>query len=167
MIRYTLRCEGEHGFESWFRDSAAYEKLAGAGQVACPICGSTAVRKALMTPSVVTSRTGKRQPGPAQAEQAAPPTQAAEAAPAAEPRPVALLDERAQQLRAVMREVHRRVTETADNVGRGFAAEARAIHEGDAPARSIYGEASRDEVAGLLEDGIPLLPMPTLPDDHH
>lgn len=167
MIRYTLLCEREHGFESWFRDSGAYEKLADAGQVACPTCGSTAVRKALMTPSVVTRRTGRRQPDPAPAEQAAPPAPVADAAPVAEPRPIALLDERAQQLRAVMREVHRRVTETADNVGRAFAAEARAIHEGDAPARSIYGEASREEVAGLLEDGIRLLPMPILPDDHH
>ena len=77
------------------------------------------------------------------------------------------MDERAQQLRAMMREVHRRVTETSDNVGRAFAAEARAIHDGDAPARSIYGEASRQDVAALLEDGIPLLPMPVLPDEHH
>lgn len=166
MIRYTLLCEREHGFESWFRDSAAYDRLAASDQVACPSCGSTAVRKALMMPSVLTSRT-KPAAGHTPTEGAAPPSPAAEAMPTTEPHPVALMDERAQQLRAMMREVHRRVTETADNVGRAFAAEARAIHEGDAPARSIFGEASRDEVASLLEDGISLLPMPVLPDDHH
>lgn len=166
MIRYTLLCEREHGFESWFRDSVAYDRLAAGGQVACPSCGSTAVRKALMMPSVVASRT-KPGDGPTASEGAAPPASVAEATPATDRHPVALMDERAQQLRAMMREVHRRVIETADNVGRAFAAEARAIHEGDAPARSIYGEASRDEVASLLEDGISLLPMPVLPDDHH
>ena len=160
MIRYTLLCAGEHGFESWFRDSAAFEQLAAVGEIACPVCGSTAVRKALMTPSVVTSRIKRN-------EIATPVETAAPAVPAPDPHPVALMDDRARQLRAMMREVHRRVTTTADNVGRAFAAEARAIHEGDAPARSIYGEASRDEVAALLDDGIPLLPMPVLPDDHH
>lgn len=160
MIRYTLLCAGEHGFESWFRDSVAFEQLAAAGEIACPVCGSTAVRKALMTPSVVTRRIKRN-------EIAAPVEAAAPAVPAPDPHPVALMDDRARQLRAMMREVHRRVTATADNVGRAFAAEARAIHEGDAPARSIYGEASRDEVAALIDDGIPLLPMPVLPDDHH
>ena len=163
MIRYTLLCAGGHAFESWFRDSAAYEQIASTGEVACPTCGSTAVRKALMTPSVVTGRT--RQATAAPAEPATSPVP--DPGPAADPHPVALMDERARHLRAMMREVHRRVTATADNVGRAFAAEARAIHDGDAPARSIYGEASRREVAALLDDGIPLLPMPVLPDDHH
>lgn len=166
MIRYTLQCEREHGFETWFRDSAAYEQLASGGQIACPTCGSTVVRKALMRPSVVTSR-AKRSAATTLTDQGAAPDPVPPAAPAIDPHPVVLMDERAQKLRAMMREVHRRVTENADDVGRAFATEARAIHDGDAPARSIYGEASRDEVARLLEDGIPLLPMPVIPDDHH
>lgn len=165
MIRYRLLCERDHGFESWFRDSGAFEQLAAMGQVTCPICGSTSVHKALMAPSVVTRQTGSP-PIPAPDDIAAPsPSKATP--PDDGQRPVALMDERAQQLRAMMREVHRRVTETADNVGRAFAAEARAIHEGDAPARSIYGQASREEVASLIEDGVALLPLPVLPDDHH
>ena len=166
MIRYTLLCTREHGFESWFRDSHAYEQLAAAGEIACPTCGSTAVRKALMTPSVVTGR-ARREETAAPAEASTPLAPVPQVAPAPEPHAVALMDDRARQLRAMVREVHRRVTETADDVGRAFAVEARAIHAGDAPARSIYGEASRDEVAALLDDGIPLLPMPVLPDDHH
>lgn len=160
MIRYTLLCPKEHSFESWFRDSAAFETLAETGQVACPVCGTMQVRKALMTPSVVTSR-AKRKAVPEPAAAVPPPaeTQAA--------RPVALVDERAAQVRTALRELHRRVTEQADNVGRAFATEARLIHEGGAPARSIYGEATGQEVSALLEDGIPLLPMPILPDDHH
>ena len=165
MIRYTLLCEREHEFESWFRDSAAFEQLAAAKQAACPTCGSTTVRKAMMMPSVVTSRT--RRTGAVAAEAAAPPSPAPDTTAAADPHPVALMNERAKQLRAMMRDVHRRVTETADNVGRAFAVEARAIHDGQSPARSIYGEASRDEVAALLDDGIPLLPLPVPPDDHH
>lgn len=52
MIRYALSCEAGHAFESWFRDSAAFEAQAKAGQVACPQCGSTRVAKQIMAPAV-------------------------------------------------------------------------------------------------------------------
>ena len=159
MIRYTLLCPQDHSFESWFRDSESFEALGATGQVTCPVCGTTEVRKALMTPSVVTSRARSTPP--------ALPAPAASVQPEPAHEPVALLDERTAQRRAAMRELRRRITEQADDVGRAFATEARLIHEGDAPARSIYGEATGEEVSSLLEDGIPLLPMPVLPDDRH
>jgi hypothetical protein len=160
MIRYALHCANDHSFESWFRDSAAFDGLAEAGQLACPTCGSAEVRKALMAPSVVASRK-RRAPAPEK--------QAPEAdAPVAEiTQPATLLDEREKKLREMLRALHREITEKADNVGRAFALEARRIHEGEAPPRSIYGEASRDEVKALVEDGVPLMPLPTPPDDHN
>ena len=48
MIRYTLACERRHEFESWFANSSAYDKQAKRGLVACPICGSTKVEKAII-----------------------------------------------------------------------------------------------------------------------
>jgi hypothetical protein len=157
MIKYTLTCDQDHSFESWFRDSAGYDELAGLGQLSCPICGSTNVRKAMMAPSVVRARKSSTPELPLApvAESATP------------PQPVALLDQKQLELRNMMRELHRKITETADNVGREFSAEARRMHEGETPARSIYGEATGEEVRSLLEDGIPLLPMPVLPDDQH
>lgn len=72
-----------------------------------------------------------------------------------------------QQLMAEMRALSEKVKENADYVGDKFADEARKIHFGESESRGIYGEASLDEVKGLAEDGVPFLPMPTLPDDHN
>ena len=161
MIRYALVCEQEHTFESWFRDSAAYDSLEQAGAVTCPVCGSATVRKSLMAPSVVTSRRkGKPSADPAHPAEAATPPAAAPS-----PAPAVLLDSREKRLREMVRALHREIVAKADNVGRDFAAEARRIHDGETEPRSIYGEASKGEVEALLEDGVPLMPMPVLPDD--
>lgn len=134
MIRYALRCGAGHGFESWFQSSAAYDGLLRAGQLACPVCGSVTVEKALMAPSVKAEAPGAR--------------------PLATP-----ADPREQALAALRRHVE----ENSDYVGMGFASEARAIHAGDAPERAIYGEARPEEARALIEDGIPVAPLPFLP----
>lgn len=136
MIRYALKCDREHGFESWFQSADAYEKVAAAGMVSCPDCGSIRVEKALMAPDV---RPGRRR-------DAAPLS-----APPQDPREKALA------------ELRRRVEEGSDYVGMNFASEARAIHSGEAPERSIWGEARIDEARGLIEDGIPVAPLPFRP----
>ena len=137
MIRYALECDRKHRFDSWFQSADAYDKVAAAGMVSCPECGSIRVHKALMAPEVRPAR------------------KAAEAlalsAPPADPRAAALA------------ELRRRVEEGSDYVGMNFAAEARAIHAGEAPERSIWGEAGIDEARGLIEDGIPVAPLPFRP----
>ena len=52
MILFDLKCADGHVFEAWFRDGATFETQAKAGEIACPVCGDTAVAKALMTPNV-------------------------------------------------------------------------------------------------------------------
>lgn len=59
--------------------------------------------------------------------------------------------------------LRRKVEEESDYVGLSFASEARAIHDGDAPERAIWGEARIDEARRLLEDGIPVAPLPFVP----
>lgn len=160
MIKYALVCERAHEFESWFRDSAAYDTQARRGLIACPLCGSVKVAKAIMSPSVAGARKKQRE---IDAEAAAPPP----AAPAPPPAPVTLLDERHRRLRAMIREVRAEIMEKSDDVGRSFPEEARRIHEGEAPPRSIYGEASGEEIQELLEDGVKILPMPRLPEERN
>src|SRR4249919_1193126 len=60
VIRYALACERGHDFESWFQDSAAYDKQAKRGLVTCPLCGSAKVEKAIMAPRL--SVTAKKKP---------------------------------------------------------------------------------------------------------
>ena len=60
-------------------------------------------------------------------------------------------------------ELRRRVEDNSDYVGKDFVSQARAMHEGDAPGRAIHGEAKLDEAKALVEEGIPVMPLPFLP----
>lgn len=136
MIRYALRCQKDHAFDSWFASAAAYDDLAGRDLVACPVCGSTQVSKALMTPALR--------------------PETAEAPPAPLSAPASPVEEAIEALR-------RQIEENTVDVGRNFVTEARRMHEGLAPERAIRGEAKLEEARKLLEDGIPVTPLPFLP----
>lgn len=155
MIRFSLRCDSGHEFESWFKDGSAYERMAAAGLVECPVCGSTRVGKALMTPAIA------RAPGVKGRPEAPPP-----AAPAARP-PGAVAPHAAgplpAQMIALLQRLRAEVERTCDYVGRDFAEEARRIHAGEAEARGIYGEASEEEAAALREEGIAVARLPWVP----
>jgi hypothetical protein len=136
MIQYALKCDRGHSFDSWFQSASAFDKLLSTGMVSCAVCGGTDVEKAVMAPSV--------RAGPS-AEKAAPLTKPAS------PAEQALL------------ELRRKIERNSEYVGMNFATEARAMHHGDAPERSIYGEASAAEARKLVEDGVPVLPLPFTP----
>jgi hypothetical protein len=146
MIKFSLACDKGHGFESWFPDGAAYQKQARRGLIACPECGSTRVDKAIMAPAVVGGGRPEREEGAAQV-------------------PVALVDERQRALREAVRALRREIEANTEDVGAKFPEVARAIHSGETPEHAIRGEASRDEVEALLEEGVGVLPMPLAPDD--
>lgn len=150
MIRYALVCDGGHEFEGWFASSSAYDEQSGRGLVACPVCASTAVEKALMAPAVSGTRSSEEDDAPL------PP----EAAPA----PVAILGERERALRAVIDQIREQVMRTTVDVGPRFAEEARRMHEGESEARGIRGEASLNDIRALLEDGIEVMPLPVWPE---
>lgn len=160
MIKYALICDQEHEFESWFPNADAYDQQVKRGFVECPHCQSKKISKALMAPAVSTSRRKE-----AMRETVMPDVPAV---PAAMPdAPVALLDETQQQMRAMIRELHEKLTENSTDVGENFTDEARKIHSGEAPERSIHGRASLDEAKALIEEGIPVLPLPVPPDERN
>lgn len=158
MIRYALACDEGHDFDSWFPSSASYDAQVERRLVACPACGSTAIGKRLMAPAL--GRSG------APADASAAPREAAPAEPTA-PQPVAILSERDQAMRAMIRAVREQVTKSADYVGPAFASEARKMHYGEIDHRSIYGEADGGEVRALIEEGIAFSPLPPAPDDRN
>lgn len=140
MIRYNLKCGVGHGFDSWFQGADGFATLQAAGQVVCPVCGSPEVEKELMAPAV----------RPARKAEASAPARPDLSAPASD------LEEKIAALR-------RQIEENSDYVGMNFAAEARAIHAGDAPERAIHGEARPDEARAMIEEGLPVAPLPFLP----
>ncbi len=139
MIRYALTCAEAHEFESWFASASAYDGLRGAGHVTCPVCGSSNVEKALMSPQVRPARRSAEKPAPGALSKPETPQETA------------------------LSELRRKVEETSDYVGGSFVSEARRMHEGDIPHRSIYGEARLDEAKKLLDDGVPVAPLPFTP----
>jgi hypothetical protein len=163
MIRYTLRCDADHNFESWFQSSAAYEQQQKRKLVTCPVCGSAKVDKAIMAPNIVSKRVRKAEP----AALPAPETPAAPTVPAGPEGPTSLLMAQERELRAKLKELRDHIVKNADNVGERFPNEARAMHYGDKEHRPIYGEASADEARALLEEGIDVAPIPVLPEDRN
>jgi hypothetical protein len=166
MIRYTLICNKRHEFESWFANSAAYDKQAKRGLVTCPLCGSAKVEKALMTPRLARADTpSPRKPASAQPS----PASAAEAAPAATPTPtpVAMISPQEQEFRQKLRELRDHLVKNAENVGPRFPEEARKMHYGEAEHRSIYGIASPEDAKELHEEGIEFSPLPVLPEERN
>jgi hypothetical protein len=135
MIRYALICDHAHEFEGWFGSSGDFEAQAAKGLLDCPVCASRRVRKQIMAPSVVGARKTVQDEAPA----------------------------KAKMMMEAMGRLRRHVEATFDDVGDAFAAEARAIHEGRSEERGIYGQASPQEVRALLEDGVPVAPLPPKP----
>ena len=160
MIRYALVCEHGHAFESWFADSAAYDRQAKRKLVACPHCGSAKVDKAIMAPRLATSKKRKVLVEAPTATEAPVPA----AAPAA---PLAMISPQEQEIRAKLKELRDHLVKNADNVGPKFPEEARKMHYGEIEHRSIYGVASPEEATELAEEGIDFHPLPVLPDERN
>jgi hypothetical protein len=146
MIRYSLICRDGHGFDSWFQGAGAFAALQAAGRLACPVCGDAGIEKALMAPAVVQARS---------------PASGAPAEASAGARPSLSAPE--TELEAAIAALRRQIEENSDYVGMNFAAEARRMHDGERPQRAIHGEAKPDEARQLIEDGVPVAPLPFLP----
>ncbi|WP_103762516.1 DUF1178 family protein [Roseovarius confluentis] len=148
MIKFTLKCIHDHQFESWFQSAEAYDKLHAAGMVSCAVCGSESVTKALMAPSVRASRDAVPAPAPTSA---APDTGPSRLSAPTDPRGKAI---------AALRT---RIEKNSEYVGLEFAAQARDMHDGLTPNRAIHGEAKPEEARKLIDDGVPVLPLPFVP----
>jgi hypothetical protein len=137
MIKFTLKCAGDHRFDSWFQSAEAFDKLNSANMVMCETCGDTSIEKALMAPSVQSDRTDTARQRPLQAS--------------------------GSPAEKALAELKRQIEENSDYVGMDFAREARDMHDGLVPERPIYGEARPDEARQLIEDGVPVRPLPFRP----
>lgn len=126
-----LQCPDGHRFEGWFASAEEYESQLSRRLVACPVCGATDVNRLPSAPRLNLSGAGDA------------------------PVPRDPAQRQAKLMRAI-----REVLEKTENVGERFAEEARRIHYNEAPARSIRGVASAEDVGALVEEGIDVLPLP-------
>jgi hypothetical protein len=184
MILFDLHCSQSHAFEAWFRDSGSFDRLAAVGEIQCPVCGDTGIKKALMAPNISTSKTAERQARQAEEsatkEVPAPPDgEGGAEQPAATPKPPSVtvqensgqvggntgmpVPEKVAEAMRVLRQVQTHIEKNFDHVGKRFAEEARKMHYGEAEKRSIYGQATKDEAEELIDEGIDVDQMPWLP----
>ncbi|MBW3096471.1 DUF1178 family protein [Pseudohoeflea coraliihabitans] len=167
MIRFSLNCEHAHQFEIWFASNDDFDRQRARKLVACPSCGSTNVEKALMAPAIATSRR-RGSPGSRASEAGAvgAGSDTTKAAGASAPMAVAgAIDPRKAEMIKAVREVVRQVRAQSEDVGDRFPEEARRIHHGEAEERGIIGRASLEDAKALIEEGIEIAPLPTLPED--
>ena len=136
MINYTLKCDQNHTFDSWFKSAEAFEMLVKKSLVVCSECGSTKITKAIMAPSVSTSR--KKDTKPQELENKS-------------------------KIKHDIVKLKKKIEANSEYVGNNFASEARSMYLGETPGRSIYGEAKADDAKKLIDDGIPVMPLPFLP----
>ena len=137
MILYKLKCSNGHNFDSWFKSSETFEKLNKIGQIKCEFCDSQSVEKELMSPGLQISSSDKK------VEKN-------------------LLTKSHSEAEKILKEFKEKIEKNTENVGRDFAKVARQIHDGEAPNRSIIGEATAQETIDLIEDEIPITPLPWL-----
>lgn len=132
MIKYALACDHAHQFEGWFGSSSDYDDQAARGLLECPVCGARGVLKQIMAPAVAGTKARGDRPA----------------------------DPKLREMMSALGEARRQVEENFDYVGDRFAKEARDIHEGRSEERGIYGEATPQEVKALVQDGVPVAPLP-------
>jgi hypothetical protein len=141
VIHYSLVCDRSHKFDGWFSNAAAYDSQKVRGLVTCPICLTNAVDKALMAPAIGRAGSDKVSLSIGHPQHA--------------------------QLREAMVALRNKVTSEADYVGDKFAEEARKIHFKEVDAHGIYGEATREEVSALVDEGVDFMPLPSIPEEHN
>ncbi len=141
MIRYALICDKDHRFESWFQSADAFDKLHQAGHIGCAVCGSAEVRKSVMAPRI--GKTSDTKTDVANPD-----------------RPLSGPASTAEQ---AVKELREKIEASSEDVGTNFASEARKIHNGEAPDRAIRGEAKLQDAKALIDDGVPVTPLPFMP----
>ena len=147
-IKYQLTCNEEHKFEGWFPSIEHFENQLAQGQLLCPMCDSTKVKRDIMSPSIKKKSTKTpRQRGKEN-----------------------ILNMTGEQMvmggraRTLLRQLEKHVKDKFENVGKNFAKEARKADKGKRN-EEFYGTATKKEANDLIKDGIDLFHVPKIRDN--
>lgn len=145
MKVYNLCCAQQHVFEGWFASEDDFQSQQDRGLLTCPLCSDACIQKRPTAPRLNLS--GACQPMESQTL----PEEVARGG----------IDE--PQLQAALMRAMRDVVSRTEDVGERFADQARAMHQGDMAPKPIRGRATVEQTRELLDDGVPILPLPMLP----
>jgi hypothetical protein len=189
MIKFSLTCAQSHEFEGWFSSGDEFERLSAGGHLECPVCGGGRIKKMLMAPAVKTTRGSEQKvipfagenvlnqsadgsgqmvdQGELQAANSVRGTTGKTSLEAGKHVMPSLPAEVHAEIANQLREIKKKVMASAENVGDRFGSEARKIHYGESKKRGIYGQASPQEAVELLNEGIDIIALPTLPEEQN
>ena len=178
MIKYQLICDLSHEFEGWFQTSAAFDEQNQSELIACPVCGSVNVRRALMTPNLASPKRRQKPTGANISNTNASTSRKNGASPSLPLNKISTpgsgdvashalpsVNEIGEAM-AKLRQLQRKIKNEYRDVGTEFAAEARKIHYGESAPENIYGQSSEEEREALTDEGIDVVAMPWLPPEH-
>ena len=131
MIKYNLICGHQHEFEAWFQNNSVFEQQQKNAEIECPLCTNTVINKAIMMPHIRKKTTTHLQ-----------------------------TNTQTDKIIKMIKDIQEHVTDNFDYVGDKFSHEARAIYYGDRKKRDIYGETTPEDAMELIEEGIPVVPIP-------
>ena len=153
MIKYALKCEHDHIFESWFSSSEDFEKLNELGLIECPNCGSVKIEKSLMAPKI---KSWNKQ---VHNQDKKNPHRTMSSTPAVSD-PTVRLSETSHPQEQLFKALRKKIAEEYEYTGNRFEREIRLMYDGQAETRPIYGKATLEQTKKLVEEGYPVLPLP-------
>jgi len=140
MIKYNLKCENKHEFESWFSDSKEFEKLKKKKLLECIYCNSKSVEKSIMSPRVVNSKESFSYDRNKEKE--------------------------LKKLKGDLKKLRKFVDKNFEFVGDNFAKKVREVYYDQSRKKNIYGTTTNKERDELLDEGIDLVSVPWVEEEN-
>ncbi len=159
MIKYKLKCKSEfcsqeQEFDGWFRNIDAYEKQKDQGLINCPICGSHKVVKSLTTPSF--KRNKNLYPHDENDKDSL----------ALKVNKNISAKEQFKNIPTILRTIKKEIQKNSTFVGNDFVSKVRSMKEGKIKEESIYGHGTNKEIQELQDEGIDVIGIPWISEDH-
>ena len=140
MIKYNLKCENEHEFESWFSNSEEFDKLNKKKLLECIYCTSKKITKSIMAPRVFNSKKNNEQ--------------------------IEAINQDFKNEKNQLLKLRKYIEKNFDYVGKDLSKKVREVYYDKKNKKAIYGTASQREREELAEEGIDLISVPWINKDN-
>ena len=153
MIKYKLKCKSsycadQNNFDGWFQNIEAFEKQMDLGLISCPICGGENILKSLTTPSLKKIQNSNKTNSKEKIEQNT------------------FGNEKLKNITTIIRSIKNEIKKHSTFVGDDFVNQARSMKKGEIIEKSIYGHGTKEEIEQLKDEGIDVINIPWVPEDH-
>ena len=140
MIKYNLKCQNNHEFESWFSNSEEFDKLNNKNLLECIYCSSKNIKKSIMAPMVSNLKIKEEKSE--------------------------IINKDFKNEKSKLLELRKYIEKNFDYVGKDFSKKVREVYYDKKSNQAIYGTTTKEEREELAEEGIDLLSIPWVNKDN-